>query len=449
MLLRPIGRLLAFHYSNTAKISSFGFRLYSTNPPKRILHLLLDPQLHEPTQDNQFDEDVIYNMVKPITPNDMYVSCTTFNHLGNLVAVSQRYPKATFLKENNLFARDLRKVDSSSIDVAPSIMIRPSNAIIVNLLHIKAIIQRDSVKVFDTSTPSVASKLGLFMYDLEMKLKAPSTLPYEFKALETILISILSYLEAELQSHLSACGLILSELEDHISRESLQQLLIKLKKLSGFYQRATLIRDVLEELLDNDEDLNGMYLTSSQKYNPSDEVSDYSEVEMILETYYKHCDEVVQQAGSLISDIKATEEILNIILDANRNSLMLFELKVTIYTLGFTVATLLPAFYGMNLKNYIEESYYGFGAVVIISIIQGALLTMWNFKRLHKVQKLTMMANQHALPSKLGSRMFYSQWWNRRWWNKIMYGGQTKYHRPTNKERDVIWRMINDDKPYR
>lgn len=449
MLLRSIGRLFASQSSSFNKTPFYWIRLYATNPPKRILHLLLDPQLHDPIQDTSMDEDVIYNMVKPITPNDLYVSCTTFNHLGNLVAVSQRYPKAKFLKENNLFARDLRKVDSSSIEVAPSIMIRPSNAIIVNLLHIKAIIQRDSVKVFDTSTPSVASKLGLFMYDLEMKLKAPSNLPYEFKALETILISILSYLEAELQSHLSTCGMILSELEDHISRESLQQLLIKLKKLSGFYQRATLIRDVLEELLDNDEDLNGMYLTSSQKYNPSNEVSDYSEVEMILETYYKHCDEVVQQAGSLISDIKATEEILNIILDANRNSLMLFELKVTIYTLGFTVATLVPAFYGMNLKNYIEESYYGFGAVVVISIIQGVLLTMWNFKRLHKVQKLTMMANQSPTPSKAGGWFFYRRWWNKQRWNRIMFGGQTKYHRPTNKERDVIWRMINDDKPYR
>lgn len=449
MHLRPLRRFTAFQTSNISKLPFFLVRLYAANPPKRILHLLLDPQLHDACQDNSSDENVIYNMVKPITPNDMYVSCTTFNHLGNLVAVSQKYPKATFLKENNLFARDLRKVDSSSIEVAPSIMIRPSNAIIVNLLHIKAIIQRDNVKVFDTSIPSVASKLGLFMYDLEMKLKTPSSLPYEFKALETILISILGYLEAELQSHLSNCGMILSELEDHIRRESLQQLLIKLKKLTSFYQRATLIRDILEELLDNDEDLNGMYLTSSQKYNPSNEVSDYSEVEMILETYYKHCDEVVQQAGSLLSDIKATEEILNIILDANRNSLMLFELKVTIYTLGFTVATLVPAFYGMNLKNYIEESYYGFGAVVFFSIIQGVLLTMWNFKRLHRVQKLTMMANHSPSPSKVMGRYFHPFWWDRRWWSKIMFGGQTKYHRPTSKERDVIWRMINDDQRYR
>lgn len=395
------------------------------------------------------DDTSRYNLLNPIASNDTFVSCTTFDGAGNVTSVSQKYPRATFLKENNLFPRDLRKVDSSSIDVVPSIMVRRGTAIVVNLLYIKAIIQRDNVKVFDTSDPSAATKLGLFMYDLEMKLKTPSSVPYEFKVLESILISILSYLEAELHAHVSSCGLILSELEDRISRESLQQLLIKLKKLTSFDQRATLIRDVLEELLDNDEDLNDMYLTTRKLYNPSEDVTDYSDIEMILESYYKHCDEVVQQASSLISDIKATEEIVNIILDANRNSLMLFELKVTIYTLGFTVATLVPALYGMNLKNYIEESNYGFGAVIVLSILQGILITIWNFKKLHRVQNLTMMASTSLPREERSAHRHAYRWFKKRWWAKLFFGGGTRYHRPTNKERDVIWRMINDDKPYR
>lgn len=426
-------------------------RLFRVWAPRALsIHDMLQSQAKD---DNlklpEFDEDVVYGLVKPITPSDTYVSCTTFNDAGNVTAVSKKYPKAAFLKENNLFPRDLRKVDSSSIDVVPSIMVRRGTAIVVNLLHIKAIIQRDNVKVFDTSDPSAASKLGLFMYDLEMKLKSPSTLPYEFKVLECILVSILSYLEAELHAHVSSCGMILSELEDQISRESLQQLLIKLKKLTSFFQRATLIRDVLEELLDNDEDLNDMYLTTKKLYNPSNDGTDYSDVEMILESYYKHCDEVVQQAGSLISDIRATEEIVNIILDANRNSLMLFELKVTIYTLGFTVATLIPAFYGMNLKNYIEESPLGFGAVILFSVAQGILITMWNFKKLHRVQNLTMMANSNLPSGRGGILPFFYRFFQKRWWAKLWFGGQTRYHSPTSKERDVIWRMINDDKPYR
>ena len=415
--------------------------------------------------------------LKPIPPNDLYVSCTIFDHDGNITSVSKKYPKMKFLRDNHLFPRDFRKIDTSSIDVAPSIMVRSPNAILINLLHIKAIIKKDCVMVFDTSTPEIVKKLGLFMYDLEMKLKMPSgNLCYEFKALECILISIMSYLEEELKFHLSSCGLILSELEDQVDRNKLQDLLIKLKKLSSFYQKTLLIKDVLEEVLDNDEDLEGMYLSKNSDWKLKDYENDvmrtsdvnhpqskstlsdsaaiskhdaedknYEDLEMILESYYNQCDEFVQQSGSLLNDIKVTEEIINIILDTNRNSLMLFELKLTVYTLGFTVATLLPAFYGMNLKNYIEDSNMGFLMVLVFSIVQGLIITFINFRKLHKVQNVTMMgsksSSRHHLSSPVGT-FRKDKWWYRMFWG----GRNTTYHHPTMRERDVIWRMINDDK---
>lgn len=393
------------------------------------------------------DIQSIYNRVKPITPNDSYVSCTTFDTKGNITEVSKKYPKMRFLKDNNLFPRDLRKIDTSSIEVVPVIMVRSNNCILVNLLYVKAIIKKDSVLVFDTSAPRIARQLGMFMYDLEMKLKLPSSgLNYEFRVLETILVSVMSYLEAELKTHIKSCGTILSELEDQVDRKNLQELLIDLKKISSFYQKTALIRDVLEDLLDNDEDLAGMYLSEPPKLGEKEE-DDTTDVEMILESYYKQCDEFVQQAGSLINDIKVTEDIVNIILDTNRNSLMLFELKITVYTLGFTAATLLPAFYGMNLKNFIEESHIGFAMVIAFSIIQGLVITMINFKKLHKVQKLTMMdgSNFPSLNHQVGA---LSSTGKQRWYSRLLFGSKCdKVHKPTNYEKDVIWRMINDDKP--
>ncbi|KAL6454734.1 MRS2 Mitochondrial inner membrane magnesium transporter MRS2 [Candida maltosa Xu316] len=394
---------------------------------------------------------MIFNKLKPITPSDLYVSCTVFDRLGNITAVSRKYPKMQFLKDNHLFPRDLRKIDTSSIEVVPVIMIRPSTAILVNLLHIKAIIKKDSVMVFDTSNSEIATKLGIFMYDLELKLKSPSNnICYEFRALESILVSIMSYLEAEIKVHRRQCGLILAELEDEVDRQKLQELLVNSKKLSSFHQRAILIRDVLEELLDNDEDLAGMYLTDPKNVSDPEE-GNYEEIESILESYYRQCDEFVQQAGSLLNDIKATEEIVNIILDANRNSLMLFELKVTVYTLGFTVATLLPAFYGMNLKNYIEESNWGFGMVVVVSVLQGLAITWFNFRKLSKVQKLTMMGANHQPKFSnvqyppTATKKHVDKWKRGSFLYKLFFG--SKFDRPTNREKDAIWRMINDDKP--
>ncbi|KAI3403221.2 MRS2 [Candida oxycetoniae] len=410
---------------------------------------------------------IIINRLKPIQPNDLYVSCTIFDSKGNITAVSKKYPKMQFLKENHLYPRDLRKIDTSSIDVIPMIMIRSSNAILVNLLYIKAIIKKNSVMVFDTSNPEVASKLGIFMYDLEQKLKSSSSpsLPYEFRALESILVSIMSYLEAEIKLYINSCGMILSELEDEVYRKKLQELLIRSKQLSSFHQKAVLIRNVLEDLLENDEDLAGMYLSDPKKKPVDDHVSkskdivdeqvnenlnNYEDLEMILESYYRQCDEFVQQAGSLLNDIKATEDIVNIILDANRNSLMLFELKVTVYTLGITIATLIPAFYGMNLKNYIENSNYGFGAVVVFSILQGMVFTWFNFKKLHKVQKLTILGTNSNPKKKVITP--YKSTINRdsSFLHKLFFGSgsyrKKKYHWPNKSEKDLIWKMINDDK---
>ncbi|ODV94733.1 hypothetical protein PACTADRAFT_50599 [Pachysolen tannophilus NRRL Y-2460] len=372
----------------------------------------------------------LFKILKPITPNDAYVSCTIFDINGNVVAVSKKFPKMQFLSENGLYPRDLRKIDSSTIDIIPTIAVR-KNCILVNLLHIKAIVKSNTVMIFDTSTPSSATKLSLFMYDLESKLKItpagsnnkllanPSQqYYYEFKAIESILINVMTCLETELQLHLNVCGTILEELEDQIDRDKLRELLIKSKALTTFYQKALLIRNVLDELLENDEDLGGMYLTENMKRekqsvqnlssasstettgkddpeNPTDR-TDFAEIEMLLEAYYKQCDEFVQQAETLINDIKSTEEIVNIILDANRNSLMLFEIKVTIYTLGFTVATALPAFYGMNLKNYVENSNFGFGAVIFCSIIMALCVTFLNFSKLRSVQRITMMLSNSA-----------------------------------------------------
>lgn len=437
---------------------------------------------------NENNQILTSKVLRPLlSSNSSYISCTIFDESGNVTAVSEKFPKMNFLNDNGLFPRDLRKIDSSNVDVAPTIAVR-SNGILINLLHIKAIIKSNTVMVFDISSNDNSAKLGLFMYDLESKLRTKiihgansSGQSYEFRALESILINVMAVLEAELKDHSKLCGGILTDLEHQLDREKLRDLLVYSKALTTFYQKALLIRNALDELLDNDEDLEAMYLTENEEFrkkllskenvliksmngeysenmkgnnnsphavkgttnnlghdniishpnliNSTEHVSsinsvnssnlyyqgnsniskekkkhlnlitifdnnselDTGEIEMLLESYYKQCDEIVQQSETLINDIKSTEEIVNIILDANRNSLMVYELKITIYTLGITVATTLPAFYGMNLKNFIEESTIAFGVVVGFSILSGLSIILFCFRKLSFVQKMTRM----------------------------------------------------------
>lgn len=152
------------------------------------------------------------------------------------------------------------------------------------------------------------------MYDLEGKLRQKEGsrqaggLPYEFRALEAVLISVTSGLEGEFEGVREPVVGVLRELEEDIDREKLRHLLIFSKKLGTFEQKARLVRDAIDDLLDADDDLAAMYLTERAR-GVTREEEEHTEVEMLLESYHKVCDEIVQVSGNLVSNIRNTEEM--------------------------------------------------------------------------------------------------------------------------------------------
>ncbi len=78
------------------------------------------------------------------------------------------------------------------------------------------------------------------------------------------------------------------------------------------------------------------------------------------------------------------------ILDANRNSLMLLDLKFSIGTLGLGAGTFVAALYGMNLMNFLEESNIGFGAVSAVCVLFTVIVCVSAMKKLRRVQRVSM-----------------------------------------------------------
>lgn len=85
-----------------------------------------------------------------------------------------------------------------------------------------------------------------------------------------------------------------------------------------------------------------------------------------------------------------TQRRVKAILDANRNSLMLLDLKFSIGTLGLATGTLFSALYGMNLKNFIEEDDFGFGGVSVICFALTAVVCVYGLSKLRKLQRVRM-----------------------------------------------------------
>ncbi|KAL8634859.1 MAG: hypothetical protein Q9228_007588, partial [Teloschistes exilis] len=355
--------------------------------------------------------------------NELRLRCTEINEHGDVTLVNGEFKKSELIAKYGLLPRDLRKIDSSLL---PHILVRPS-AILINLLHLRVLIKSDRVLMLDAYGSTNSYAQSVFMYDLQGKLaqkqssQQGTNLPYEFRALEAVLISVTSGLETEFEGVSEPVVRVLRELEEDIDRDKLRHLLIYSKKLGTFEQKARLVRDAIDDLLDADDDLVSMYLSERAQGKVREE-DDHTEVEMLLESYHKVCDEIVQISGNLVSNIRNTEEMcvfppslsslypplsltyppifellldvtltpphrVKAILDANRNSLMLLDLKFSIGTLGIGSGAFVASLYGMNLKNFIEESDLGFLGVSAWSFVFAAIVCGYGLGKLRKVQR--------------------------------------------------------------
>ncbi|KAI9298388.1 Mg2+ transporter protein [Neoconidiobolus thromboides FSU 785] len=272
----------------------------------------------------------------------------------------------------------------------PGILVR-EKAILVNMLHIKAIVKADSVVVFDSFGSVNSLNQSLFIYDLQERLRSKSSYsmatPLEFRALEAILVSVASSLNQEMETTVQTVTSLLIQLEDDINRELLKRLLDVSKKLAHFDQKVLTIRRAIIEVLDQDEDLAAMYLTSKLKGEPRS-IHQHEEIEMLLETYCKQIEEIANIISQLSNNVKSTEDIVNIILDSQRNSLLLLELRVAILTLGLTFSSLIAALFGMNLKNYFELDDFMFYIVTLSAFLTSAIITKTFLRRMNLLLKL-------------------------------------------------------------
>lgn len=76
---------------------------------------------------------------------------------------------------------------------------------------------------------------------------------------------------------------------------------------------------------------------------------------------------------------------------------MLLDLRFTILTLGIGVGTFFAGLYGMNLKNFIEETDFGFPLVSISCGVFAAVAVVYGLRKLRKVQRLSMWGEGGSL----------------------------------------------------
>ncbi|KAK8622455.1 hypothetical protein V6N13_117367 [Hibiscus sabdariffa] len=329
--------------------------------------------------------------------------------------------KYAIMHRVNIHARDLRILDP--LLSYPSTILGRDGAIVLNLEHIKAIITSEEVLLRDPSDEYVVP----VVQELQRRLPLANAInqghdtsaqidvdagvedasPFEFRALEVALESICSFLAARTLELETTAYPALDELTSLISSRNLDRVRKMKSAMTRLTARVQKVRDELEQLLDDDDDMADLYLsrklasaspvsgsgavnwyavspTIGSKISRASRASiatlrgdenDVEELEMLLEAYFMQVDGTLNKLATLREYIDDTEDYINIQLDNHRNQLIQLELFLSAGTVSLALYSLVTAIFGMNIPYTWNEGHdYMFKWVVGVSGLLSAIV---------------------------------------------------------------------------
>ncbi|KAJ7977302.1 Magnesium transporter MRS2-like protein [Quillaja saponaria] len=339
------------------------------------------------------------------------------DHNGNETILD--VDKYAIMSRVQIHARDLRILDP--LLSYPSNILGREKVIVLNLEHIKAIITAEEVLLRDPLDDKVVPVVE------ELRRRLPQVnatcqgqgeeeeiscaqndvesgdeieFPFEFRALEVALEAICSFLDAQARDLETATYPALDELTSKISSRNLDKVRKLKSSMTRLTNRVQKVRDELEQLLDDDDDMADLYLSRKLDVSPSavsgsgslnwvvnsptigSKISrasrgsattvqgenDVEELEMLLEAYFMQIDGTLNKLTTLREYIDDTEDYINIQLDNHRNQLIQLELFLSSGTVCLSIYSLVAAIFGMNIPYTWKEGHgYIFKWVVILS----------------------------------------------------------------------------------
>ena len=112
------------------------------------------------------------------------------------------------------------------------------------------------------------------------------------------------------------------------------------------------------------------------------------DLELLLESFEKQVEEVISEIDQICANVNNTQEIVELILDSNRNRLLTLDLGTSIVTLGVSAATLFVGLFGMNLTSHLEEHPHAFYLMSGVAYVMALLVSVAGLRRLARLRRI-------------------------------------------------------------
>lgn len=309
------------------------------------------------------------------------------------------WEKNTIIRHAAIPARDLR-ILGPVFSHSSNILAR-EKAMVVNLEFIKAIVTAEEILLLDPLRQEVLPFVEQLRQQLPHKTQPKLLggagggdesvpegaeelpLPFEFQVLEIALEVVCTYLDKNVAELEKGAYPVLDALAKNVSTKNLEHVRSLKSNLTRLLARVQKVRDEIEHLLDDNEDMAQLYLTrkwlqnqqldahlgataSNNLLNTSHSVrrinstrsgslvtssddNDVEDLEMMLEAYFMQLDGTRNKILSVREYIDDTEDYVNIQLDNHRNELIQLQLTLTIASFAIAFETLVAGAFGMNI----------------------------------------------------------------------------------------------------
>ncbi len=301
------------------------------------------------------------------------MQCLKINLNGQTeeVAVDRRSLSQQF----DLHVRDLRPI--FSLRQMPTIA-RRGRCLVINFRAVKVLVGEKEVFIFNTEEDRISELFIPLLTERIITREEESR--FEHVVLDAALEHMLRKTLTNFEKAKHLVERILAMLRTQHHDEIFEKLLSAKKKLSKLAKNTRELNEILDDIMDDNEELEDMYLGKKPK--------ETDDLESILENVVEQLEDISNRIDELDENIDDTQEILTLKLSSRRNKIIQIDLILTSATAILAFLALVTGFFGMNILNKIEQRFdvllWILGGMILFSIISGALLYHWM-----KKQKLT------------------------------------------------------------